>query len=425
MFTAEDTFYKVSKTIHEWAIRSPFDIRFRPDGIYHHQWHAHVETPVCTIGECVVGLKMSEYYGNSTVYKTDPAHPMFIIDHKTKKVTVYGEIDPMYRDLYEAIVNTFKEENEMNKAHIDEVLANAKIIDSALEPIGGDCQPKTFLQKLKACLESWWITSHWNFNKTHESVRHLKYQFGTSPIYMLGILEHASGSVDIYTENNIRNIVLQIKDGKAFPSLYSNAYFTNGWAIIAAQLINDKLFTRPTTSGNLITDEEVAELKAVVTEFKNLAMKQEITRTNKILKMSDNVVSISSAPEDDLSIEAKEILKKYTYVRKGNKVMLMKANTVMPAVNQVHFNKVKGYTTVLFVDGTKTTTKGPAGDEFDPEIGYAMCIMKRMHGNRSRFKKVINEYMKKSEFRNTKIQKKVDRKNKKTDDTQPPTHELF
>lgn len=423
-FTAEDTFYKVSRVIHEWAVRSPFDIRFRSDEIYHHQWRAHVETPVCSIGECVVGVRGIEYDGNSIVYKRDLSHPMFTIDHKTNAVTVHGEIDPMYRDLYEAIVNTFKEETEMdkNKAHIDEVLANAKIIDSALEPIGGDCQPKTFLQKLKACLESWWITSHWNFKKTHESVRHLKYQFGTGPIYMLGILEHASGSVDIYTENNIRNIVLQIKDGKAFPSLYSNAYFTNGWAIIAAQLINDKLFPRPIHS-RTITDEEATELKEIMNEFKALAMKQNMGSSNKILAISDNVVSIK--PVDDISIDAKEILKKYTYVRKRNKVMLMKANNVMPAVNQVHFNKVKGYTTVLFVDGTRTTTKGPAGDEFEPEIGYAMCIMKRIHGSRTQFKKVINEYMKKSEFRNTKIQKKVDRKNKKTDDTQPPTHELF
>lgn len=423
--TAEDTFYKVSRVIHEWAVRSPFDIRFRSDEIYHHQWRAHVETPVCSIGECVVGLRGSEYDGNSIVYKSDLSQPMFTIDHKTNKVTVHGEIDPMYRDLYEAIVNTFKEENEMdkNKVHTDEVLANAKIIDSALEPIAGDCQPKTFLQKVKECLEEWWTASHWNYYKTHESVRHLKYQFGTTPIFMLGILENTSGDVLMYTENDIRKVILQVKDGRAFPSIYTNRYFTNGWAITAAHMINKKLFPRPATGRNLITDEEVAELKAIMEEFKALALKRNMASSNKILAISDNVVSIK--PVDDISIDAKEILKKYTYVRKRNKVMLMKANTVMPAVNQVHFNKVKGYTTILFVDGTRATTKGPAGDDFDPEIGYAMCIMKRMHGNRTQFKKVINEYMKKSGPRNIKIQMKVNRKNKKTDDTQPPTHELF
>lgn len=287
----------------------------------------------------------------------------------------------------------------MDKVHIDEVLANAKIIDSALEPIRGTCQSKTFLQKVKECLEEWWKRSCWFYNKTHESVRHLKYQFGPTPIFMLGILENLSGDITIYTENDIRKVILQIKDGRAFPSLYSNAYFTNGWTTTAAHVINIKLFPRQTCS-RTITDEEINELKVIMDEFKAFAMKQNMTSSNKILAISDNVVSIKPAPED-ISVE----------------IIKMRANTVLPAVKQVHFNKVKGYTTVIFVDGTKTTTKGPAGDEFDPEIGYAMCIMKRMHGNsRTQFKKVINEYMKKSEFRNTKIQQKVDRKNKKTDE---------
>ena len=287
----------------------------------------------------------------------------------------------------------------MDKVHIDEVLTNAKIIDSALEPIGGDCQPKTFLQKVKECLEEWWNRSCWFYNKTHESVRQLKYQFGPTPIFMLGILENTSGDITIYTENDIRKVILQVKDGRAFPSPYTNSYFTNEWAITAAHVINIKLFPRQTCS-RTITDEEVNELKVIMDEFKAFAMKHNMTSSNKILAISDNVVSIKPAPED-ISVE----------------IIKMRANIVLPAVKQVHFNKVKGYTTVIFVDGTKTTTKGPAGDEFDPEIGYAMCIMKRMHGNsRTQFKKVINEYMKKSEFRNTKIQQKVDRKNKKTDE---------
>lgn len=362
MSKAKDVFCKVSRTIHDWQRRNPNPIRFRPVEIYHHRWYSQVGIPACSVGKCIVGLKMNRDDGNSIVYKNNETQPMFIVNQQTKQVTAHGEIEPMYYALYEDIVNVL-EGKEMNKS-----------VEVAR-------QPKTFLEQVRECLEKWWCDSGWFYYKTHESMRHLKFQFGDKPIDMLGILENTSGGITVYTENDIMKVVLEVKEGGAFPSLYTNSQFTNGWAITAAYMINKKLFPR-LVQGRLATDEEIDELRVIMNEFKTLAMKQNTTSTTKLLTISDNVESIKSA------------------------------NTIIPTIKQVHFNRVKGYTTVLFNDGTKTITKGPSGDEFDPEIGYSMCIMKRMHVNRTQFKKVIDGYMKKSEFRNTKIQKKVDRKAK-------------
>ena len=82
----------------------------------------------------------------------------------------------------------------------------------------------------------------------------------------------------------------------------------------------------------------------------------------------------------------------------------------IPNIKHVLFNETKKVTTVLFVDGTRVTSKATPDDEFDPEVGFAMCIMKKLYGDRTKFQKKIKEYQKMGERRNKKIKEKVDRK---------------
>ena len=82
----------------------------------------------------------------------------------------------------------------------------------------------------------------------------------------------------------------------------------------------------------------------------------------------------------------------------------------IPGIKHVLFNETKKVTTVLFVDGTRVTSKAMSDDDFDPEVGFAMCIMKKLYGNRSKFQKAIKKYRKAGEHRNKKIADKAERK---------------
>ena len=54
-------------------------------------------------------------------------------------------------------------------------------------------------------------------------------------------------------------------------------------------------------------------------------------------------------------------------------------------------------TTILWKDGTKTTVKCQNGDEWAPDVGIAMCYLKKMLGNKGNFNNIFREAEKVSE----------------------------
>ena len=48
-------------------------------------------------------------------------------------------------------------------------------------------------------------------------------------------------------------------------------------------------------------------------------------------------------------------------------------------------------TTILWKDGTKTTVKCQEGDEWAPDVGIAMCYLKKMLGNKGNYNKIFRE----------------------------------
>ena len=54
-------------------------------------------------------------------------------------------------------------------------------------------------------------------------------------------------------------------------------------------------------------------------------------------------------------------------------------------------------TTILWKDGTKTTVKCQEGDEWAPDVGIAMCYLKKMLGNKGNYNKIFCEAEKVSE----------------------------
>lgn len=85
----------------------------------------------------------------------------------------------------------------------------------------------------------------------------------------------------------------------------------------------------------------------------------------------------------------------------------------IPKIKNVLFNDTKQTTTVLFDDGSITMSKTTDGETYDHEIGFAMCIMKKMYGNRTRFQKEIKKWTSICENANKKIADKAAKKQDK------------
>ena len=50
-------------------------------------------------------------------------------------------------------------------------------------------------------------------------------------------------------------------------------------------------------------------------------------------------------------------------------------------------------TVIIWEDDTKTVVKCAEDDEFNPEIGVAMCYMKKIYGSRHAFSKKVESYI--------------------------------
>ena len=67
-------------------------------------------------------------------------------------------------------------------------------------------------------------------------------------------------------------------------------------------------------------------------------------------------------------------------------------------VKKVIFNKPA--TIVYWGDGTKTVVKCQDGDTYSPEVGIAMCYMKKARGNKSNFNNVFKKFINSEEKKN-------------------------
>lgn len=99
-------------------------------------------------------------------------------------------------------------------------------------------------------------------------------------------------------------------------------------------------------------------------------------------------------------------------------MQLVKERNIMqiPGIKNVLFNDTKHTTTVMFDDGTITMSKTMDGETYDREVGFAMCIMKKMYGNRTRFQKEIKKWTSVCENANKKIADKAAKKQEKNEE---------
>lgn len=124
---------------------------------------------------------------------------------------------------------------------------------------------------------------------------------------------------------------------------------------------------------------------------------------------------ISGSALERLVYELKEIPNKETKQteKKLEDDLIPKGATPSMLVKNITYNTVKGTTTVVFDDNTKVMTTTTEGEEFNPEIGLAMCIAKKLYGSRTNFKRVVKLAMDKSARGNKKRAEKQKKKAEK------------
>lgn len=80
---------------------------------------------------------------------------------------------------------------------------------------------------------------------------------------------------------------------------------------------------------------------------------------------------------------AKELLNQY--------YGLWRKDDMIPEIKRVIFNQPA--TIVLWKDGSKTVVKCQEGEAFDPEKGLAMCIIKKLSGNKGNFNDIFRKWI--------------------------------
>lgn len=93
----------------------------------------------------------------------------------------------------------------------------------------------------------------------------------------------------------------------------------------------------------------------------------------------------------ELTIRVKPEIPYYQF-HNGNCINI-NGNTYAPEIKDIIFNPPA--TIVKWADGTKTVVKARGDDAFDPEVGLAMAISKKMYGNKYNYYNVFKKWLKK------------------------------
>jgi len=90
----------------------------------------------------------------------------------------------------------------------------------------------------------------------------------------------------------------------------------------------------------------------------------------------------------------------------------------LPGIKQVVFNKEKGYTTVLWVDGSSTVVHCGESDHFERYFGFCAAIIKKLFGSTTAAKNLMDKYdlelekERKEQARMRKVQAQLDMERK-------------
>lgn len=87
---------------------------------------------------------------------------------------------------------------------------------------------------------------------------------------------------------------------------------------------------------------------------------------------------------------------------------------IIPRIKSILFNEKKKVTTVIWNDNTKTMAKCTSDDDYDEELGVAICIAKKYYNNnQNQMRKEINKFKTRQKKHEDAVQKRLDKKKNK------------
>ena len=108
--------------------------------------------------------------------------------------------------------------------------------------------------------------------------------------------------------------------------------------------------------------------------------------------LAENIGASMTIASDKITISSNNnVVSNAAYLNNGWHPLIS-----VPIVKNIYYNFEKSITTVLWADGTKTVVKCVDEDEFDPEVGFAMALMKKIYPNRSEIKRTVDEEYRKA-----------------------------
>ena len=114
----------------------------------------------------------------------------------------------------------------------------------------------------------------------------------------------------------------------------------------------------------------------------------------------DTISLIEGLLGNSFTIPSVAISTKGTGVITSNDINLL---SMFPTITRDYIKRVyhnqdkktgQWHTTVSWIDGTKTTVACQEGDTPDKEKGLAMCICKKLFGNKSSYNEIFKEFCK-------------------------------
>lgn len=145
-----------------------------------------------------------------------------------------------------------------------------------------------------------------------------------------------------------------------------------------------------------------------IPEIKNVFFNEETEKANILKALSEalGMPIITSFQWDRYPGQEEDI----NCILNGPKKYKEEKTMFIPEIKNVFFNEVKKTTTVVFNDHTSVIVKCTDKDEFNPEMGLAMALVRKCFGSRSKFQKAVAKWVATSAPKNEQLKKKAARK---------------
>lgn len=194
-----------------------------------------------------------------------------------------------------------------------------------------------------------------------------------------------------YTINGKKGTRIYLKNARFCILAFNNehVWVDIRWPGIVTCTVDNKNKTEETKMEKMTRAEVMGQLQMGIAAYEmNGDVKKDPIVAKLMLAMRNAIEYVGEVPKSETKVKT---------------VTVKEPVFALPEIKQVIFNYPA--TVVIWSDDVKTVVECQKGDNYDMEKGLAMCICKRMMGNKSNFSKQIRKYT--DDVKNVQTKKKA------------------